>query len=469
MRATNCVVLTVIAFVVLVAVNVSASEIDEIRIGVIGPMKYMHGKSHWNGALMAAEEINAVGGIKLGQKRLRVKLIKADSNEFVSIDSAKKAMEKLVVQDKVNFVVGGISTEATLAMQEVAMDNRTLFLGCGAAHPVLCDRVVENYNRYKYFFRASPFNTEYLMKNLFSFVRIAAFVLTDQLAIDHVKVGILVEDAMWTDSLGKVIEEKLKLMGFAYGGVWRISGRATDLSAELGAIKNKSCHILLSLINGPVGVVLGRQYGEMKIPTLITGYLIEANSLKWPEMTQGMGDYIMTAANYIQGAAYNDLTEPFINKYVERFGDVPTFTSNTYQVIKNTITPAIEKVGSLDSDKLIPFLEHNISKNPDGNGAYLRDEMGRPVHDVRWGPGYATGMAGQWQNGKFVAVWPYFKWRSPRWDFAVQPSKKPNEMSYTGLHAIVIPPWMIKTYGSKEGESHVARIPVPKQAEASEK
>ena len=35
----------------------------KIKIGVIGPMQFVQGKGHWNGATMAMEEINAAGGI----------------------------------------------------------------------------------------------------------------------------------------------------------------------------------------------------------------------------------------------------------------------------------------------------------------------------------------------------------------------------------------------------------------------
>ena len=36
---------------------------DDVKIGVIGPMQFTQGEGHWNGALLAAEEINAKGGI----------------------------------------------------------------------------------------------------------------------------------------------------------------------------------------------------------------------------------------------------------------------------------------------------------------------------------------------------------------------------------------------------------------------
>ena len=52
---------------------------DVIKVGVIGPMHFMQGKGHWNGALMAQEEINANMGIPVGDTWYPIKLVKADS------------------------------------------------------------------------------------------------------------------------------------------------------------------------------------------------------------------------------------------------------------------------------------------------------------------------------------------------------------------------------------------------------
>ena len=40
-----------------------------IKIGVIGPMNFVQGKGHWNGAVIVAEEINAKGGVGWGRRR----------------------------------------------------------------------------------------------------------------------------------------------------------------------------------------------------------------------------------------------------------------------------------------------------------------------------------------------------------------------------------------------------------------
>ena len=97
---------------------------QEIKIGVIGPMKFVQGIGHWNGATMAAEEINARGGIQVGTKKMKINLIQADSNEFLNVTDATNAMERLMTKDKVHFVVGGFRTVAVLPMQDIAMEAK---------------------------------------------------------------------------------------------------------------------------------------------------------------------------------------------------------------------------------------------------------------------------------------------------------------------------------------------------------
>jgi ABC-type branched-subunit amino acid transport system substrate-binding protein len=76
----------------------SAWAADVIKIGIIGPMEYSYGKNQWNGALMAAEEINNGGGIKVGKERMKVQLIKADSKEYTGVTKAVDAMEQLTAK-----------------------------------------------------------------------------------------------------------------------------------------------------------------------------------------------------------------------------------------------------------------------------------------------------------------------------------------------------------------------------------
>lgn len=421
----------------------------EIKIGIIGPMEFIYGQNHWNGAVLAASEINAAGGIRVGEKYMMIKLLKADSDEIFSTSTAVNAMEELILRDKVDFVLGGIVTEACMAMQDVAMDHKVMFFTAGPAHPELCDRVIRDYQRYKYYFRLSPFNSDFLVKNLLSFVRSITTKMNRELGIEQIRMGILAEKAMWADPIVEEAQEKLPKMGMDIVGIWRISGSAKNLTAELADIQRKKCHVLLTVLNGPAGVTLGRQYGELKIPSVVTGILTQCATLKWMDITQGMGNYVMTATNYVQDLEYNELTKPFVDAYVEGFGDLPAFTADTYTGIKYLLKQSIEATQSTDPEKIIPYIESNHIKVPPGIGALEKDEMGRPRHDLKWGPGYVTGIGAQWQNGKFVAVWPHFTWQSPFWDFSVDPPEKPYAISYKGMHPFIFPPWVIEAYRKK--------------------
>src|SRR4030043_1432709 len=91
--------------VLLVTFSFPAWGAKTIKIGVIGPMKFVQGIGHWNGATLAAEQINAKGGVQVGAKKMRVELVQADSNEFLNVTDATTAMERLVTKDKVHFIV----------------------------------------------------------------------------------------------------------------------------------------------------------------------------------------------------------------------------------------------------------------------------------------------------------------------------------------------------------------------------
>ena len=420
-----------------------------VKIGVIGPMQFIQGKALWNGAQMAAEEINAKGGIKVGNKKMMMELIKADSNEFLSIPAAANAMEALILRDKVDFVTGGFRTEAVLAMQDIAMDNKVMFIGVGAAHPELCLRVAQDYNRYKYWFRGAPFNSNYLIKGLFAQLRSVATLMKKQLDIDKIRVAIVAEKAMWVDPMVKEAETFIPKMGMEVAGVWRISPGAREVNAELAAIQREGAHIIFTVVSGPVGIPLAKQAGELKIPAIQVGINIEACKESFWEATQGMGNYVMSSNTYAPGLEYNELTAPFVNSYLKRYGDIPIYTADVYAFLKLALPMAIEEAGSLSPEKIIPLFEQGVTKVPAGISAFEKDEQGRQLHELKWGPGYVTGCATQWQDGKMVGVWPHFKWMSPYWEFSVEPPETPNELSIKGLKPLILPPWVVAAYKKK--------------------
>lgn len=409
---------------------------QEIKIGVIGPMQFVQGQGHWNGATMAAEEINAKGGIQVGNKKMKIQLIKSDSNEFINITDATNAMERLITRDKVDFIVGGFRTEAVLPMQDIAMEAKKIFIGVGAATDDLCTRVAKDYNTYKYWFRGSPFNSSFLVRTSFIHLATVGAVLKQSLNIPKIKVAIVAEKAMWADPMIPAAEANIPKMGMDVVGVWRPSDKATDVTAELSAIQRSEAHIIFTIFSASVGITFARQAGELKIPAMQVGINVEAQKDGFWQATQKMGNYVFTMNTYARGVEYNELTKPFVDTYIKRFGETPTYTADTYAAIIYTLAPAIEKVGTIDSDKVVAFMENDVHKAPSGTVAYLKDAEGRHLHELRWGPGYLTSLGVQWQDGELKGIWPN-KWKA---------TPEAPEITYNGLVPVKIPPWVIEKY-----------------------
>jgi branched-chain amino acid transport system substrate-binding protein len=345
-------------------------------------------------------------------------------------------MELLCTREKVDFIVGGFRSEAVLAMQDIAMDYKKIFIGCGAAHPQLCTRVAEDYDRYKYFFRGTPFNSRYLVRTCFIQMAYVGAVLKKTLGLEKVKVAIVAEKAMWVDPMIAAAEGFIPKMGMEVAGVWRPSPVATDVTAELSAIQRSGAQMILALFSSSVGIPFARQAGELKIPAAMVGINVEAQKDGFWGATQGMGNYVMTLNTYCRGVEYNELTAPFVDGYVKRFGETPTYTAGTYGAIVSHIVRAIEQTGTLDADKLVAFMEEDSVLVTAGRDAYIKDEQGRHLHDLKWGPGHLTSLGVQWVDGKMVGVWPY-KWKA---------AEGAPELTYKGIVPYTIAPWVIEAY-----------------------
>ncbi|MCL4426387.1 MAG: ABC transporter substrate-binding protein, partial [Firmicutes bacterium] len=327
------------------------AKVQPIRIGVAGPMGFVQGEHHWLGATMAAEEINKAGGIKVGNEARPIQLGKVDTNEINSVSDATSAIERALTVDKVNFLVGGFRTEAVFAMQEVAMDHKTIFLGAGAAHPELCQRVEKNYDRFKYWFRVTPVNSMNLAKIDFLLLAEVAKVLKDQLGIAKPKVAQLAEKAVWADPIVAAADKNIPAMGLELVGTWRPSATATDVTAELNAIKDAGAHIIFANLSGPVGIPVGRQWGELQIPAMPVGIFVEAQKDGWWEATGGKGNYVATINTYAR-TAISEKTIPFYDEFVKRCKQFPTYNAGTYDCLY-ILKESMEKAGTTEADPII--------------------------------------------------------------------------------------------------------------------
>ena len=385
------------ASVVGLALCTSAGA-QNIKFAILGPMAFVQGENHWAGAEMARDEINKAGGITVDGKKRMVEIIKIDTNEIQSVPDATNAMERAISRDKADFLVGGFRSEAVLAMQEIAMDSKKLFMGVGAAHSKLGLNVEENYDRYKYWFRASPTKDVDLAKTTFTVLASVAAQLRTDLKKEVPKVAIVAEKAVWTEGLIKATQATLPKMKMEIVGLWQPSAIATDVTAELSAIKRANADIVFTIISGPLGIVLGRQMGELELQAVAFGINVEAQKDGFWQATAGKGNYVATLDTFSE-VEMTPKTIPFVKAFKERFKKGPAYTAATYDVLF-ALKKVIEEANSLDPDKLVPLLE---TQEIVGAGSYASYDK---RHDLIWAPGKTAGIAVQWQDGEKVAFWP---------------------------------------------------------------
>ncbi len=407
-------------------------EEDVIKIGVVGPMEFVQGEHQWMGAELAAEEINANGGISVGGKTYQVRLVKVDTNEILDVSDAVTAVEKAHTVDEVDFYIGGFRSEAVAAYTEiVARDYQKLFIMCGPGDAgLLHGRVDVDYDTYKYLFRVSPMATPYVIRVSMLMAADVAMAVRTELGIAQPKIAILTEKAEWTRPLVESVSTAfVELFKLDYLGAWEISPTASDVTAELRAIEATGAHIIYAMLTGPAGIPYARQWGELEIPAASVGVNVEAQNIGFWDATGGYGKYDFSET-FIARVKITEETIPFYDKFTARFGQPPMYLASTYDAIY-LIKEAIERAGSLETDVIIVEMEKTDKNIVTGRLVF------NEFHDVTWGPGYVTGIGVQWLDGEMVTAWPY-EWKP-------DPANAPDlVVTYEGAQPYVLPPRVIE-------------------------
>ena len=124
----------------------------DIVIGTFYPMSGGGadlGKSSDEGARLAAKEINERGGV-LGRK---LKLLTVDTQ--VKPDIALSADKRYVMKDKVDFLLGGVSSSVALAVSEFAKERKVLYMVATS----MSDKITKE-SGHRYVFRAQACNSQ---------------------------------------------------------------------------------------------------------------------------------------------------------------------------------------------------------------------------------------------------------------------------------------------------------------------
>ncbi len=367
---------------------------------------YLYGWDAERAINLAVAEINASGGVNVGGKKRLFKVEVIDTRDLepgVPVSEALLAVEKLILDKKADFIVGGpVRSEAALAaMPLLSKYKKVSILTTGVLTPKYHALVAEQYDKYKYCFRIHG-EAKNLVGEMF-----ANFTdLKEKYGFNNL--FIIAQDVSHARGAAKVMKAVAEKKGWNVTGVEIYPTGATDFSMGLLKAKKTQSEIINIWMDMPESAILLKQWYEMKIPALPFGStLAAAEQPGFWEATEGKGEY--TLCNVVNaGNAPSEATPwtmKFYDAYTKMWDVEPEGlgTSSSYMAVY-VLRDAIERAGSLDSDKVVAELEKT-----DIMGVYGRLRFDPKSHQVIPATDPQEGAVGsilQWQDGKRVVVYP---------------------------------------------------------------
>jgi branched-chain amino acid transport system substrate-binding protein len=116
---------------------------DQLKIGVIASMTgpaSTTGKDVWQSAVLAADEINANGGVYVKDLGKKIPILLVQGDDESTREGGQKAVSKLITQDNVDLLVGGFSSAVVSAHESIVSDYKVPYIVSGASSPIITRR-----------------------------------------------------------------------------------------------------------------------------------------------------------------------------------------------------------------------------------------------------------------------------------------------------------------------------------------
>lgn len=388
---------------------------DPVKIGVLGPMAWIQGQGIKEGAEIARDTINDNGGILVDGIARNIELVFADTlrgQQYPSNATGQAAATDLVSAG-CDFVTGGYWSDEVYGAREVLMDNHAIFLISGAPEDRLIDGVESNYDRYKYLFRAAPFNSTTLAGALWGFERsvlqskllpIYGKYLWEGAPNKQVKVAVISENiSPWDDMHENMTDPNIypstSILG-PYANVTystRVNVDTTDFSTILDDINDSGARLIIHLFSTQASVNFTKQWKELGLTAICVGIDMVSQSYEFWQQTGGKCEYETTIAPIGTETPVSPEALAFYWESLARYGHAPISTSwGSYEAIR-TLAEAIEAAGTTGTEAVVAELEQTDRSSTLGRFKFTSD------HDV-----FCNETSSDWYGGymrPFVVQW----------------------------------------------------------------
>jgi branched-chain amino acid transport system substrate-binding protein len=326
------------------------------------------GEPMYKGQMLAAEEINATGGL-LGKRKIEV--LKAD--EAAGVDGNVKELRRLKLQEKIDFFCGITSSGNTPALGPVAEELKVLTIFVDGCTDFLFDKAVPNPH---YIFRIT---------NIQSADGATAAIAAAKTWPNSKRIAHIHPDYSYGRNAFdhySIVTKKLLPNAETVSEAWPKLG-TTDFSSHITKTIAAKPDLLFSSVWGGDYVAMYKQalqYGlfdKMKVATsLALGVAPHAIGKDHPEgvITGVHSNYYFT---YPPGDSWPE-NKTFVANYFKRWKEYPNFQAEGAYTATYMLKTAIEKANHLvggwpDDDAIITLLEGMGYSGP-GGYVYIRPD-----------------------------------------------------------------------------------------------
>src|SRR5262245_13194531 len=344
-RVTGIVVVLIVGAVIAASefLGTPARAADPIKVGWVGPLSppggYAEGALMKQAAEIAAEEINAKGGV-LGRP---IQLIAQDTRGKPEEGTA--AAERLIAQDKVVAITGEFHSSVFLAEMEVAHN---------AGIPIIAVDVWAlkiTAKGYPEVFRVAP-NQALIASKYGEWIAAAGFK----------NVAFIYEKTDGGQSAREVLLPVLDKHGVKYDVVGADPG-ATEFTAQIERFKSKSPpydFFMTAFSLAGAYPMISQSHTLGFAPTAKTGIANSGGPAVDPTFWKNVGEagkYLVTEIVGLPKNAWNNTTKAFVEAFKKKYNHAPS-----PQAIENydamlVLADAIKRAGSTDGKALIAALE----------------------------------------------------------------------------------------------------------------
>lgn len=340
------------------------------------------------------DKVNGEGGIYVKQhgKKLPVEWKYYDDRSDAT--TSQKLYERLITEDKVDFLLGPYSSTITKAVSTIAEKYKIPMIAPCAASPSVYNRGLD------YLFHSGTMANVYLK---------ASFKFFETLDPKVKTFAVTASKTAWALDSKKACIEEIKKREESLG--WKVvveeeyALEAVDLSAVIESMMKANPDVAIMCTYVPDAVLLTNQAADRGFKPMIF-YPMGGSFTK--EYRDGVGDLaegVFAVADMAWNHEGKD-TDWFLEKYESTFGHRPNptyagFTYMSMQIYKQ----AIEKAGTLDRKVIHEMLKNEKFKTIRSNEFYF----GNMTMD---GETYtniypeALGAVAQYQNGVPLFVYP---------------------------------------------------------------